>query len=83
MVPVVCQGRIQGGGAPGTRTPPPPPKIGKNMILVRKIGIFHTKYPKILAHREVYSIKHYLIKFVNDLWQVRGFFSVYSGFLNQ
>jgi hypothetical protein len=38
------QGRIQGGGAPGAR--PPPPKIGKNMIFWRKIVIFHTKYPK-------------------------------------
>jgi hypothetical protein len=25
---------------------PPPPTIGKNMIFWRKIGIFHTKYPK-------------------------------------
>ena len=43
------QGRIQGGGgggAPGARAPP---KIGKNMILWRKIVIFHTKYPKIFA----------------------------------
>ena len=32
-----------GGGAPGAR----PPKIGKNMIFLRKIVIFHTKYPKI------------------------------------
>jgi len=36
------QGRIQGGGAPGPR----PPKIGKNMICLRKIVIFHTKYPQ-------------------------------------
>jgi hypothetical protein len=33
-----------GGGAPGTR--PPPPKIGKNMIFWHKIVIFHMKYPK-------------------------------------
>ena len=32
------------GGAPGA--PPPPPKIGKNIILLRKIVIFHTNYPK-------------------------------------
>jgi hypothetical protein len=32
------------GGAPGA--PPPPPKIGKNIIFWRKIVIFHTKYPK-------------------------------------
>jgi hypothetical protein len=31
-------------GAPDA--PPPPPKIGKNMIFWRKIVIFHTKYPK-------------------------------------
>ena len=36
------QGRIQRGR---TRRPPPP-KIGKNMIFLRKIVIFHTKYPK-------------------------------------
>ena len=24
----------------------PPPKIGKDMIFLRKIVIFHTKYPK-------------------------------------
>ena len=29
------------GGAPGAR----PPKIGKNKIFLRKIVIFHTKYP--------------------------------------
>jgi len=35
-------GADPGGGAPGAR----PPKIGKNMIFLRKIVIFHTKYPK-------------------------------------
>ena len=35
------QGRIQGGG--GTRRAPP--KIGKDMIFLRKMVIFHTKYP--------------------------------------
>ena len=25
------------------------------------------------AHGEVYSIQHYVIKFVSDLWQVGGF----------
>ena len=34
-----------GGGEPGA--PPPPLKIGKNMIFWRKIVIFHTNYPKI------------------------------------
>jgi hypothetical protein len=29
-----------------TRRTPPPPKIGKNLIVWRKIVIFHTKYPK-------------------------------------
>ena len=32
-----------GGGAQPARASP---KIGKNMILWREIGIFHTKYPK-------------------------------------
>ena len=30
------------GGAPGVL----PPKIGKDMIFLRKMVIFHTKYPK-------------------------------------
>ena len=33
-------------GADPVRAPPPPPKIGKNMIFWCKIVIFHTKYPK-------------------------------------
>ena len=33
------------------------------------------------AHGEVYSLQHYVIKFVSDLWQV--VFSGYSGFLHQ
>jgi len=36
------QGRIQGEVHPARD----PPKIGKNMIFLRKIVIFHTKYPK-------------------------------------
>ena len=39
-----CQGRIQGGG--GAHPARAPSKIGKNMIVWRKIVIFHTKYPK-------------------------------------
>ena len=35
-------GADPGGGA----HPAPPPKIGKNMIFLRKIVIFHTKYPQ-------------------------------------
>ena len=31
-----------GGGEPGAL----PPKIGKDMIFLRKMVIFHTKYPK-------------------------------------
>ena len=31
-----------GAGTPGAL----PPKIGKDMILLRKMVIFHTKYPK-------------------------------------
>ena len=34
------------------------------------------------AHGEVYSLQHYVIKFVSDLWQV-VVFSGYSGFLHQ
>jgi hypothetical protein len=30
------------------------------------------------AHGEVYSIQHYVIKFVSDLWQVDGFLWVSS-----
>jgi hypothetical protein len=41
----LVQGRIQGGG--GQHPARAPPKIGKNMIFLRKIVIFHTKYPKI------------------------------------
>jgi uncharacterized protein (UPF0147 family) len=41
----MAQGRIQWGGG-RTRRPPPQKKIGKNMIVLRKIVIFHTKYPK-------------------------------------
>jgi hypothetical protein len=36
------------GADPGGCTqcvPPPPPKIGKNVIFWHKIVIFHTKYP--------------------------------------
>jgi hypothetical protein len=35
------------GADPGGRAHPAraPPKIGKNMIFLRKIVIFHTKYP--------------------------------------
>ena len=29
-----------------------------------------------LTHGEVYSIQHYVIKFVNDLWQVSRFLQV-------
>ena len=29
------------------------------------------------AHDEVYSIKHYVIKFVSDFWQVGGFLQVF------
>ena len=42
-------GADPGGGAPGARHHPHPPKIGKNMMFLRKIMIFHTKYPKIFA----------------------------------
>ena len=45
----VCysQGRIQWEARTRRpRRPPPPPKIGKNMIFLHKIVIFHTKYPK-------------------------------------
>jgi hypothetical protein len=34
-----------GGGYGGGRHLPPPKKIGKNKIFLRKIVIFHTKYP--------------------------------------
>ena len=34
------------------------------------------------AYGDVYSLQHYVIKFVRDLWQV-VVFSGYSGFLHQ
>ena len=37
---------ITSGADPRGRARRPPPKIGKNMIFLRKIVIFHTKYPK-------------------------------------
>ena len=44
--------RERRGGSRGVaypaHAPPPPPKIGKNMICWRKIVMFHTKYPKNL-----------------------------------
>ena len=42
MVLDCVQGRIQRGAHPARA----PPKIGKKMIFLRKIVIFHTKYPK-------------------------------------
>jgi hypothetical protein len=39
---------LDAGADPGGGGPHParaPPKIGKNMIFLRKIVIFHTKYP--------------------------------------
>ena len=38
------RGGSRGGGR--TRRPPPPPKIRKHIIFLRKIVIFHTKYPR-------------------------------------
>ena len=38
------QGRIRGGG--GGALGALPPKIGKDMIFLRKMVIFHTKYPQ-------------------------------------
>ena len=38
-------------GAGGRTRRVPPPKIGKKYDFVRKIVIFHTKYPKIFAPR--------------------------------
>ena len=39
--------------------------------------------PKFYAHREVYSIQLYVIKFVSDLRQVGVFSPGHSGFLHQ
>jgi len=35
------------------------------------------------VHDEVYSILHYVIKFVNDLWQVGGFIKFVSDLRRQ
>ena len=45
FVKSLCPGADPRGAHPA---PPPPPKIGKNMIFWRKIVIFHTKHPKIV-----------------------------------
>ena len=37
---------VSRGGSRGGRSPPPAPKIGKNMIFWHKIVIFQTKYSK-------------------------------------
>jgi hypothetical protein len=34
------------------------------------------------SHCEVYSIEHYVINYISELWQVGGFFG-YCGFLHQ
>jgi hypothetical protein len=44
---VISSVEVHAGADPGGGGhPAPPPKIGKNMILWRKIVISHTKYPK-------------------------------------
>ena len=40
-----CYLYTRGGSSGAPQAPPPPPKIGKNMIFWRKIVIFHMKYP--------------------------------------
>jgi len=37
--------KLSGADPCGEAHPTPPPKIGKNMIFLRKIVNFHTKYP--------------------------------------
>ena len=61
-----------GGGEPGAL----PPKIGKDMIYLRKMVIFHTKYPNNFraSLRSAQFFKG--VKFVSDLRQVCGFLRV-------
>jgi len=48
-----------------------------NVLLTHAIeSITITKNPKKNTHDEVYSIQHYVIKFVSDLRQVAGFLRV-------
>jgi hypothetical protein len=47
--------------------------MGASIYLLRDLNPFHG---------EVYSVHHYVIKFVSDLRQIDGF-SSYSGFLHQ
>ena len=42
----MCRDGSRGGALARSAPPPPPTKIGKNMIFRRKIVIFHTKYLK-------------------------------------
>ena len=42
LQPATPKSRADPGGAPGAL----PPKIGKDVIFLRKMVIFHTKYPK-------------------------------------
>jgi hypothetical protein len=46
-----------------------PPKAGQLASLTKVVG----SNP---VHVEEYSIQHYVIKFVKDLWQVSGFLRV-------
>ena len=44
--PTSCMGLMEYTTPPGADPGGAPPNIGKNMIYLRKIVIFHTKYPK-------------------------------------
>ena len=46
MQPATPKSGEDPGGWGGGRTRRAPPKIGKDMIFLRKMVIFHTKYPK-------------------------------------
>ena len=56
---------------------------GRDIIPVQSVPITTNVVSSNPAHNEVYSVKHYEIKFVSDLRQVGGFLQVLRGFTHQ
>jgi hypothetical protein len=62
--------------APRERSSSASPKVRSSLLF--SIGLFHY----FSGYDEVYSMQHYVIKFISDLLQICGF-SWYYGFLHQ